>query len=75
MAAHIKHIKNLTDEASKLNSKSYLTFSTVSVDYKFVRFESIGYSNGGIDMPNLKISNRNKDGGWDEKPVIVIVGR
>ena len=26
-------------------------------------------------MPNLKISNRNKSGSYDEKPVVVIVGR
>ena len=46
------------------------------MEYKFMRFESIGYSNGGIDMPNLKITNRNKDGEWDDsKPIIVIIGR
>ena len=40
-----------------------------------MRFESIGSSNGGVDIPNLRISNRNRDGGFDEKPIIVVLGR
>ena len=53
----------------------FIKFLLDSIDHKFIRFESIGTSNGGIDIPNLKISNRNTKGEFDEKPIIVIVGR
>lgn len=40
-----------------------------------MRFESIGSSNGNIDVPIIKISNKSKTLGWEEKPVIFIIGR
>lgn len=40
-----------------------------------MRFESIGCSNGGIDIPNLRITNRNRSGEFEAKPIICIVGR
>lgn len=42
----------------------------------FIRFESLGLSLGGIDIPLLKISNKNEDTEvYDDKPIIVIIGR
>ena len=44
--------------------------------YKFIRFESFGTSLGGIDIPILKLANRNEeDGIYEPKPIIVIIGR
>ena len=45
------------------------------VDYKFIRFESMGTSNGGMDIPILKISNKNSKGEYDDKPIVLIIGR
>ena len=35
----------------------------------------MGTSNGGIDIPILKITNKNKKGEYEEKPIIFIIGR
>ena len=35
----------------------------------------MGCSNGGVDIPIMKISNRNKDHEYEEKPIIFIIGR
>ena len=60
MLTHIKHLRLLSDESH----------------YKFMRFESLGYSNGNIDIPLIKISNKNKTtGNFEPKPVIFIIGR
>ena len=46
----------------------------MSIAYKFMRFETMGNSNGNIDIPFIKISNR-KPNNNDPKPVIVLIGR
>jgi murein tripeptide amidase MpaA len=44
--------------------------------FDFIRFESLGLSLGGIDVPLLKISNKNDDTEvYDDKPIIVVIGR
>lgn len=40
-----------------------------------MKFESIGTSNGGLDVPILKITNKPKRDNMEEKPVIFILGR
>ena len=35
----------------------------------------MGTSNGGIDIPILKITNKNKKGEYDDKPIVLILGR
>lgn len=60
MQAHLRHLKLL--------AKDY--------PYEFIRFDSFGTSLGQIDIPIIKISNKNQDSGqFDDKPVIVIIGR
>jgi len=60
MNAHIKHLKMLASDCP----------------YEFLRFDSFGTSLGGLDIPLLKITNKNEDTGlFDEKPIIVIIGR
>ena len=42
----------------------------------FIRFETLGLSLGGIEIPLLKLSNKNEDTQvHDEKPIIVVIGR
>jgi murein tripeptide amidase MpaA len=43
--------------------------------YKFIRFEVMGTSNGGLEIPILKITNKPKRDNQEEKPVILIIGR
>ena len=63
MQSHQKYIRGLVD-------------TSISMEYKFIRFESIGTSNGGMDIPNMRITNRTKEGEWDDKkPIICIIGR
>ena len=46
------------------------------IAYKFIRFESLGASNGNIDIPLLKITNRGKNSSdITQKPIIFIIGR
>ena len=46
------------------------------IAYKIVRFESFGTSLGGLDIPILKISNKNeKENTYNDKPIAVIIGR
>ena len=45
MLTHIKHLKLLSDDSH----------------YKLIRFDSLGSSNGNIDIPLLKITNRGKN--------------
>ena len=45
MLTHIKHIKLLSDE----------------YHYKFIKFDSLGPSNGNIDIPLIKITNKTKN--------------
>ena len=46
------------------------------LDYKFMSFESLGFSNGGIDLPLIKITNKPKGSGEEkQKPIIFIIGR
>jgi len=45
-----------------------------SSPFIFIRFGSIGQSNGGIDLPLLKVSNFDKKR-KQQKPTVVIVGR
>lgn len=40
-----------------------------------MRFESLGQSNGGLDIPLVKISNKPKRDNPTEKPIIFIIGR
>ena len=35
----------------------------------------MGVSNGGVDIPIMKISNKNKKDEYEEKPIIFIIGR
>ena len=42
--------------------------------FQFVKFSSIGKSNGGVDLPLVKITNQDKKKN-PSKPTIVIVGR
>jgi len=60
--AHIDELRKLHDESA----------------FKFIRFESIGYSLSGINMPILKISNQSPEKiepEYKPKPVIFIIGR
>ena len=42
----------------------------------FVRFESLGLSLANIDIPLIKISNKNDETEkFEDKPIIVIIGR
>lgn len=60
LQAHLKHLKLLASD----------------YPYEFIRFESFGTSLGQIDIPIIKISNKNLEtDSYDEKPVIVIIGR
>ena len=46
--------------------------------YKFIRFESIGKSIGGINIPIIKISNPERNTTppeYSTKEIIVIIGR
>ena len=59
-----------------------LKFLNKFSEYKLIRFESIGYSLGGLDIPLLKISNPEsfQDPSRSSifprnKPVILIIGR
>jgi len=46
------------------------------IAYKIVRFESFGTSLGGLDIPILKISNKNeRENTYNDKPIAVIIGR
>ena len=54
---HIEFLKNLEDE-------NY---------YNFLRFETAGTSRGGVDVPLIKITTKEK--GKKEKPIIVIISR
>lgn len=58
MLSHIKQLKLLSDDSH----------------YKLIRFDSLGHSNGNVDIPLLKITNRSKSE-TEPKPVIVIIGR
>ena len=50
--------------------------SSPNVAYEYVRFESFGTSLGNIDIPILKITNKNEETQqYDEKPIIIIIGR
>jgi hypothetical protein len=40
-----------------------------------MRFETIGMSNGNIDIPLIKITNKIKNAEAENKPVIFIIGR
>jgi murein tripeptide amidase MpaA len=40
--------------------------------YEIVKFDSFGTSIGGLDIPILKIQNKNK---VTDKPIIVLIGR
>lgn len=41
-----------------------------------VTFSSIGKSNGGLDIPLIKITNPDKDGNVrKDKPTVLIIGR
>jgi len=57
--SHIKQLKLLSD----------------STRADFVKFKSIGKSNGGLDMPLIQISNPSKIGPDPGKPTILIIGR
>ena len=59
MQTHIKAIKQIAD----------------NYPYKFIKFDSIGTSIGGLDVPLLKITNKPKKEQVEEKPVIFIIGR
>lgn len=41
--------------------------------FQFIKFSTIGKSNGGVDLPLLKITNQDKK--KTNKPIIVILGR
>jgi len=57
MQSHLRQIKDMLETSP----------------YSFVKFSSIGKSNGGVDIPLLKISNHDKK--KNQKPTIVIIGR
>ena len=59
MLTHIKQLKLLCDDSH----------------YKLIKFDSLGHSNGNIDIPLLKITNRSKNAAAEPKPVIFIIGR
>jgi hypothetical protein len=60
LQTHLKQLKLLADKEK--------------ID--FIRFGSLGLSLGGIDVPLLRISNKNDDTEvFDDKPIIVIIGR
>lgn len=60
MQAHVKQLKLLQAE----------------YPYEIVRFDSFGTSLGNLDIPIMKITNKNEDSGlFEEKPIIVIIGR
>jgi hypothetical protein len=40
-----------------------------------MRFESIGTSNGGLDVPIIKITNKPKRDNGEDKPIIFIIAR
>lgn len=42
---------------------------------KFVSFESLGSSLGGVDIPLLKFKNHDEDSILQQKPIIVLIGR
>ena len=48
--------------------------SLIVIAFKFIKFETMGSSNGNIDIPLIKISNRAKNNN-DPKPIICIIGR
>jgi cytosolic carboxypeptidase protein 2/3 len=58
MRSHLQQIKDVSETSP----------------FQFVKFSSIGKSNGGIDLPLLKITNQDKKKG-PPKPVVVIIGR
>jgi hypothetical protein len=60
LQTHLKHLKLLANKER----------------FDFIRFESLGLSLGGIEVPLLKISNKNEDTEvYDDKPIIVVIGR
>lgn len=73
MWGYIKALKKKADEKRKLIISFKLILTVI--DFKFIRFESLGNSYGGLDIPLLKITNKSDEGTWVEKPVIVIIGR
>lgn len=57
LQSHIKQLKILSDESH----------------YKLIKFDSLGLSNGNVDIPLLKITNKSKN--TEPKPIIFIIGR
>mmetsp|Transcript_41330 Transcript_41330/g.62965 ORF Transcript_41330/g.62965 Transcript_41330/m.62965 type:complete len:156 (+) Transcript_41330:962-1429(+) len=57
MQSHIRQIKDMADTSP----------------FSFVKFSSIGKSNGGVEIPLMKITNHDKK--KNQKPTIVILGR
>lgn len=54
----------------------YVSLIITYLEYPFIRLESLGLSIGGLEIPIIKISNINEETQkYDDKPVIVVVGR
>ena len=41
-----------------------------------MRFDSLGTSLGGLDIPIVKLTNKNEDSEqYEDKPILVVIGR
>ena len=44
--------------------------------HEFIRFDSLGTSLGGLDIPIVKLTNKNEDSEqYEDKPILVVIGR